>query len=162
MLFLLYALLLVSPEEEVTGLYGEPDIYSTTLQEYKALGANNFEMKMLTNVYIDSLESELDRLADSLAVEFAGCPELLSALESSHPLFLQESRAWAHLAEERIWWDTSEGVRYDGTFRGYTFASALGIRYWHRICQYTLMLRYEASLEGRPAGTSESIGGYMP
>jgi len=86
---------------------------------------------MLMNVYLDSLDVELNRLYTDLRKEFLNCPDLLEALELSHGLFLQESRSWANLSEERMWWDTAEGIRYDGTARGYTYAFVLADALWN-------------------------------
>jgi hypothetical protein len=137
---LVLSVISVTPEAETTAAYGEPDIYETTLLEYIHPGSNNFEMKMLMNVYLDSLETELERLHLELADMFGKCPELLEALETSHALFLEESRAWAYLSEETVWWDIEEGVRYDGSGRSYTYAFTLADAERNRINEYWEMM----------------------
>lgn len=144
---LMLSVISVTPEAETTAVYGEPDIYETTLPDYIQLGMNNFESKMLMNVYLDSLGTELERLHLELAFKFVKCPGLLEALETSHALFLEESRAWAYLSEEAMWWDLEEGVRYDGTGRSYTYAFTLADAVWNRIADYREMLGTGTKLE---------------
>ncbi len=162
MLFLTILILLGTPEADVAQLYGEPDIKLVSMTGYVQNGLNNFEMKMLMNIYLDSLEAELAFLNNELAQEFRCCPELLACLNSSHELFLQESRAWATLTEERRWWDTKRCERYDGSARSYTYAFTLGKRFWHRICQYSWMLEFGTQGEEGPDMEPTGIGGYYP
>ena len=48
---------------EVAVQYGEPEIYSFSWSDYCGQGMNNFEVKMLMVVYLDSLEVSLDSMA---------------------------------------------------------------------------------------------------
>lgn len=162
MIILAALILLGSPEADVARIYGEPDINRMSMMDYIGDGMNNFEMKMLMNIYLDSLETRLNWLNSQLAQEFNGCPELLNNLEQSHELFMAESHAWALLAEERMWWDTKQCERFDGTARGYTYAFTLGKRFWYRICEYSWMLEFGASQEDGPNMEPTGIGGYYP
>ena len=153
------------PEAEVAALYGEPDVYAFSYLQYAEQGMNNFEQKMLVCVYLDSLESALDSLYLELRDMYALAPEFLEYLDASHEAFLEYSDSWARLCEERIWWDAAEGVREDGSFRGYVFAGTLSLYWWQKIVAYTRILRFESNWDEAPdlgrLGITD-VGGYYP
>jgi len=155
------ALSTASPEEEVAAIYGEPCVTSVSYYDYISQGQNNFQMVMLTNIYLDSLETAVDSLYLVLSAEFSNSPGLLEALDSAHSTFQECSAAWASLVEEREWWNTEEGVRCDGTARGYTYASCLAELRWRRICSYHEMIVCGPGRDDSP-GLRVEIGGYDP
>ncbi|OPL17864.1 MAG: hypothetical protein AVO35_08275 [Candidatus Aegiribacteria sp. MLS_C] len=150
----------------VTGTYGEPDIYRLSLVAYCGQAATNFEVKMLTSAYLDSLASAVDSLYLELRELYSEAPDLLECLDRSHSAFLEYSELWAMLCEERVWWDTSEGVRYDGTARGYEYGYVLALYRWQKIVSYTRMLDEERLTDGASPDTGmlglQAIGGYRP
>lgn len=154
-------LFIASPEEDAAALYGEPDVYSVSFSGYTSLGQNNFEMHMLMEIYLDSLYSAVDSLHSVLRGEFSISPDLLEALDLSHASFLNSSTAWAFLVEEREWWNTEEGVRFDGSARGYTYAFSLAELLWQKICEYEEMIAYGPGRDNSP-GQRVEIGGYKP
>ncbi len=132
------------------------------MPEYTENGINNYEMKILMNIYLDSLEVELVTLKNQLAREFSRCPELLESLNRSHDSFMQESYDWAYLSEERMWWNTKSAERFDGTARGYEFTYTPGMSYWQRICRYSRMIHYGESHTENSDMEPATIGGYCP
>jgi hypothetical protein len=80
-----------SSEDEVAAIYGEPCVYSVSFSDYISQGENNFETKMLMNIYLDSLESAVDSLYLVLSAEFSKSPGLLEALDLSNTTFLTSS-----------------------------------------------------------------------
>jgi hypothetical protein len=84
-------------------------------------------------------------------------------LDRAHLAFLEFVDAWAAATEERMWWH--EGIRYDGTARGYTYSGTKAEWYWQRIVVYSRWLRIEGvwleELEPGDLGC-ESVGGYLP
>lgn len=166
MVFLLLVLQVLTAstlEEEIAELHGEPDIWSITLAEYVGDASNNLEMKMLTMIYIDSLEVNLERSFHELRDSYSDAPEMQEYLDQAHESFLEWVGAWAIATEERMWWH--DGVRYDGTARGDMYGWTLAKWYWQRIVAYRRWLRIEGvwqeELEPGDLGC-ESLGGYLP
>ena len=157
---ILMALVLLSPEAEVAGEFGEPDVYSVSMGEYVGLGMTNFDMKMLTSIYIDSIEVELDRYLDSVLVYYSDTPEMQEYVTVSHGLFLEYVSAWADVTEERMWWH--HGVRSDGTARGYAWSSTLASWYWQKIASYSRMIHMDNPWQDTLEPTLEEVGGYRP
>jgi hypothetical protein len=151
---------------EVAAIYGEPDIYSFSYEQYIRQGLNNFETKMLMAVYQDSLESALDSLYLELREKYSPAPDLLEYLDASHSAFLDYSRLWAGLCEEACWWDLEEGVREDGTARSYTYSFVLALYRWQKIVSYINLLRTGSPwVEGIPDRGRlglDQLGGYYP
>ncbi|MBN1433893.1 hypothetical protein JW921_03980 [Candidatus Fermentibacterales bacterium] len=151
---------------EVAGIYGEPEIYRFSLGAYCGQGTTNFEIKMLTVAYLDSLVSAVDSLYQELRQLYSRAPELLDCLDRSHSAFLEYSEDWARLCEERVWWDTEEGVRFDGTARGYEYGYVLATYRWQKIVSYTRMLNDAPLADGNSPDVGmlgvQDIGGYYP
>lgn len=165
MLFL-FSLLLVfaaTPGEDVVDLYGAPDIWSVSMEEYVGTAINSPEMKMLTQIYIDSLEVNFEASFQELREYYSNAPEMQEYLDQAHQAFLAWVEAWAAVTEERMWW--RDGVRYDGTARDQTYSGTKAAWYWQRIVVYRRWLQIEGvwleALEPNDLGC-ESVGGYLP
>ena len=151
---------------EVAGEYGPPDIYRFSWGQYTGQGTTNFEIKMLSIAYLDSLQSAVDSLYLELVEKYSRAEGLLESLEKAHGDILEYTESWARLCEERMWWNLQEGTRSDGTARGYAYAGVLALYRWQKIVAYTLMLQSDSPWEdpGPDAGMLgvQDVGGYMP
>jgi hypothetical protein len=166
MMVLILSLLLLfaaAPEEYITDTYGTPDIWSTSIGEYVGEGSSNPEMKMLTQIYIDSLEVNLEVTFQELRENYSNAPEMQEYLDQAHQAFLDWVEIWATTTEERMWW--RDGIRSDGTARSYTYSATKAAWYWQRIVVYRRWLQIEGVwLEVLEPGNlgCESVGGYLP
>jgi hypothetical protein len=161
-----FSLILMSaatPEEGIVDIYGVPDIWSVSIEEYIGERANNPEINMLTQIYIDSLEVNLEASFHELREYYSNAPEMQEYLDQAHQAFLEWVEVWATATEERMWWH--EGIRYDGTASGQTFGATKAAWYWQRIVVYRRWLQIEGvwleALEPDDLGC-ESVGGYLP
>jgi len=165
-IFILTSLISVNEAAtEVAAQYGEPEIYSFSWGDYCGQGMNNFEIKMLMVVYLDSLDASLDSLYSDLHEMYSIAPELQEDLEVSHNAFLEYCESWASLSEERMWWNLEDGIRNDGTARGYTYAYTLAKYRWQKIVAYTRMLDSSSPWDDSPDPGMlglQDIGGYYP
>ncbi len=164
MVFLLSLLMFAStPEEDMVDIFGAPDIWSVSIEEYAGQGVRTPEIKMLAQIYIDSLEVNLEAGFQELREAYSDAPEMQEYLDQAHRAFLEWVEAWAMATEERMWWH--DGVRYDGTASGQTFSATKAAWYWQRIVVYRRWLQIEGvwleALEPDDLGC-ESIGGYLP
>ena len=153
-------LFLSTPEEEVADLYGAPDIFTVAYYEYLNLGQNNFEMKMLAGVYLDSLEAELERGLEGVLNHYSDTPEMQEYISLSHEAFLAYAESWARVTEERMWW--YGGERTDGTARGYTWNETLAGLYWGKITAYRRMLSIDNPWQESLEPLLEETGGSSP
>ena len=153
-------LFLSTPEEEVAGLYGEPDIFTVTYHGYLNLGQNNFEMKMLANIYMDSLETALQRSLEGVLEHYSDTPEMQEYISLSHEAFLAYAESWARVSEERMWW--YGGERTDGTARGYNWSETLAGLYWKKTFAYLRMAGSEDPWLAILEPSDDVIGGSSP
>jgi hypothetical protein len=164
MIYVLSLLIMTStPHEDMAGIHGTPDIWSVSIHEYVGEGTSNLEIKMLTQIYIDSLEANLEASFLELRHEYSNAPEMQEYLDREHQLFLEWVEAWAMTTEERMWWH--DGIRSDGTAYGQTYALTKAEWYWQRIVVYRRWLQIEGVwLEELEPGNlgCESVGGYLP
>lgn len=151
---------------EVARICGEPDIYRLSPGAYRGQAETNFEVKMPTVAYLDSLASAVDSLYLDLRELYSRAPDLPDCLDRSHSAFLEYTELWARLCEERVWWDTAEGVRLDGTARGYEYGYVLAIYRWQKIVSCARMLDEERLTDCASPDTGipvvQAIGGYRP
>ena len=156
-------MLAAAPEEEVVDIYGAPDIWTESIYEYVGRGSGNPTIKMMTQIYIDSLEVNLETSFRELRESYSYAPEMQEYLDRAHRAFLDWVEAWAMVTEERMWW--RNGIRNDGTAYGQTYSGTKAAWYWQRIVVYRRWLEIEGIwLEELEPGNlgCESVGGYLP
>jgi len=157
-------ILLLIPTLTLADAIDPPDIQRQTLYDYAydAFDAN-FEIKLRVSSYLDSLESELDRLSIELEnslVNVEGMPDLF---RESHEAFLQSVYLWASFAEDVQWYDLADGQTCFGSGMGYTFMHISASLLWEKILEYRQalssiheygMCELQYSLDSRDIGGS--------
>lgn len=118
-----------------------PDIHAQTLYEYAydSIDSND-ESKLRVDSYLDSLESELERLSieiENSLINIEGMPEVF---RDSNEAFLQSVYLWASFAEEVQWYDLASGEPYYGSGMGYTFMNISASLLWEKILEYRQVL----------------------
>jgi len=139
-----------------------PDIHSQTLYDYVYLDqTSNMEYKMRLSYYLDSLEAEVNRLADSIEVLVGNVENMPARFRASHELFLESAELSAAVAEDIQWFELETGEAYWGSGIGYTYAHLKASMFWERIIFYRYFLETAAEdLFGEfPYADSRSVGG---
>ncbi|MCD4774596.1 MAG: hypothetical protein K8S15_00930 [Candidatus Aegiribacteria sp.] len=134
-------ILLLLPSLAPADAMDPPDIRTQTLYDYAydAFDAN-LEIKLRISSYLDSLESELDRLSIELENSLVNVEGMSSLFRESHESFLQSVYLWASFAEEVQWYDLADGQTCFGSGMGYTFMHISASLLWERILEYRQVL----------------------
>ena len=139
-----------------------PDIHSQTLYDY-VYGdqASSMESKIRLGIYVDSLEVEVSRLADSIEVLVGNVENMPERFRESHEVFMESARHSATFAEDIQWFELETGEAYWGSGTGYTYAHLMASLLWERIQFYRYFLEVAADdLFGEfPYTDSRSVGG---
>ncbi len=143
-----------------------PDIHSQTLYDYVYGGqaggqTSNFECKVRLGLYVDSLDVEVSRLADSIEVLVGNVENMPERFRESHEVFMESARHSAAFAEDIQWFELETGEAYWGSGTGYTYAHLMASLLWDRIQFYRYFLEVAADdLFGEfPYTDSRSVGG---
>ncbi|RKZ08743.1 hypothetical protein DRQ25_08340 [Candidatus Fermentibacteria bacterium] len=133
----LYTILLLISSISVADAMDPPDIHTQTLYDYAYAAFDaDIEIKLRVSSYLDSLESELERLSieiENSLINIEGMPEVF---RESHETFLQSVDLWASFAEEVQWYDPLSGETYYGSGMGYTFMHVTASLLWEKILEY--------------------------
>jgi len=139
-----------------------PDIHSQTLYDYVyASQESNMEDKIRLGFYTDSLEAELNRLADSIEVLVSNVQNIPARFRVSHEVFIESARRTASFAEDIQWFELETGEAYWGSGTGYTYGHLTAALFWERILFYRYFLETaKEDLFGEfPYEDSRNVGG---
>jgi hypothetical protein len=139
-----------------------PDIHSQTLFEYAyGEGADSMEDRIRLSQYVDSLEAECIRLADSIEVLVGNVENMPERFRESHEVFMESVQLSASFAEDIQWFDLETGEAYWGSGIGYTYAHMTASLLWDRIQFYRYFLEVaDEDLFGEfPYSDSRTVGG---
>lgn len=82
-------------------IFEPPRIHEQTLSEYVNLGDNNWEMKLRSQAYLDSLTAELDSLYSEVEAEMISiAAPLLSEFQVAHEAFTVHAESWSQIRED--------------------------------------------------------------
>ena len=139
-----------------------PDIHSQTLYEY-VYGdtVDDMEDRIRLSQYTDSLEAELNRLADSIEVLVSNVENMPGRFRENHEAFIESARLTASFAEDIQWFELETGEACWGSGTGYTYNHLIAELLWERILFYRYFLETaEEDLFGEfPCADSRSVGG---
>jgi hypothetical protein len=118
-----------------------PDIHRQTLYDYAydSIDSND-ESKLRVDSYLDSLESELERLSIEIENSLINIEVIPDVFRDSHEAFLQSVYLWASFTEEVQWYDLASGEPYYGSGTGYTFMHISASLLWEKILEYRQVL----------------------
>ena len=96
-----------------------PDVNNQTLSQYVNASSDPIaEAKIRQSLYLDSLNSEINRLADSLEENLELIPELLELFREDHQEFLLSTDLHASFMEKIEWYNLRTGECSYGSAQG--------------------------------------------
>ena len=118
-----------------------PDIHTQTLQQYLQASEDPLaETKIRQSYYLDSLMSELQRLAEEIDVSLSNAPELKELFKETHESFLESTNLEATLAEAIQWYNFSTGEFDYGSDTGELYILISAEMVWERILLYKQLM----------------------
>ncbi len=97
----------------------QPDVNTQTLLQYINASSDPIaEAKIRQSLYLDSLNSEINRLADSLNKTLEHIPDLLEMFREDHQEFLLSTHLHASFMEKIEWYNLRTGECSYGSGQG--------------------------------------------
>ncbi len=159
----LYIIMLLISSLAVADAMDPPDIHSQTLAEYINASPDPIaETRLRQSCYIDSLRSELTRLAAELEDQLVNTEAQAELFRESHETFLHSTDLWASFTEEIQWYNLTTGEPDFGSGLNGTYIIITASLLWEKILDYRQLLKSieQYGVAGIPnCQNSSSIGG---